>query len=571
MSTAKAASLLAAARQLLQNEDPKAALEARKQAEEALKRFQDSKDRDGALEAMLQVVAADLAQAQPLEAARMAKDKLAAFQLSGDKRGEAAMLLALSLAELAAREPGRALDSARKSAALCQRLGDVRREFQVHQQALVSIYLMIGEKKEALNAANQALALSKRVPDESVKADAYYAVLQARLANESRDTLAAAKEALALYEGIGDKKGEASTLNAIAQVHLSKKDAASAEQPSKEALELFRTLGHTKGTIEALSLLVKAQIQTGQLQQALQTVEEQMKMFIANQDKQGEASASLTLFLAHRSQEDQERHANEALELASQSLELFRDLGDRKGEADMWLKVAETHLAWGMVEEALGEAQEALMAYRDLRDKQGQDSANIIITEVYIRRDEPALAPLHSEGLQLLANVANAIDKRDGPAYQAANERLMTIGGYGLITDTEQASILGPVISADPDAAIEFMNSNSLDDAESGTAGKLTAPVGMTSQMKNITYLGFRAGGIGYGPRFRCVDYGSRMKTAAGEEKETLGFSVLQLQDQSDDWEYGLKLHPALLDCALQSAFVLGELAAPRKTDKEKR
>jgi len=572
MTSARAASQLAAARQLLLREDPKAALEARKKAEAALQGYKERGDEDGELTATQEVITASLAGKQPLEAVRMAKDKLFLFQQAGNKKGEAAMLQSLSLAQLAAKEPGPALDSAKKAAAAYQRLQDAKGEFRTLQKALVSACIAIGDKKEAIAAANTALALSKRLPDDAAKADAFAAVMRARLAGDARDTLAAASEALALYRKTGDRNGEAAVLAATAQAHLSKRDPGSALAPAKEALAIFNDLeGCTKSAVEALDLVVKALVQDKQPAEALTACQDQLRLFKQKKDLQGEASVYVPLFFAHRSQEDQEAHANEALELAGDALERFRELGDRKGEADMWVCVAETHLAWGLNEEAMQEAQEALMIYRDLKDKQGQDAANVALSEVYIRRGEPALAPMHDEGLELLGRLARAVDERDGPAYQAANERLMSIGGLGLLTETEQAAALAPVVSKDPDAAMEFMSANAPEGQEQEEVGKAAGPMGLNTVVKMYSYLGFRAGGIAYGPRFRCIEFGSSFKGVDVQEDSTLGVSCLALQDVSDDWEWSLKLHPAILDCALQSTSCVGQYLAPRKDAKDQK
>lgn len=569
MATARAASLLAAARGLLDTEDPEAAAAARQKAEQALETYQAQGSKDGVLEALHQIITADLVEQQPGEAMRMAKDKLWTFQSAGDRKGEATMLLALAEVHVARREPGKAVEAGKKALALFQKLNDPKQELLV-QKALVAAYLLADDNKEALIAANQGLALSKRLSDESVKADACFALLQARMSNDARDTMAAGNEALALYKKVGDRKGEARTLTIMAQCHLSKKDPSSALKPAKDALALWRELGSTKGVLESLDLVVKSFIQCDEPGEALQIVEGEQRRFKQLGDVQGEAGVSLPLFMAHRSQEDQETHANEALQVANDGLQLLRQLGDTKGEADMWLKVSETHLACNMLESTLGEAQEALMLYRGLKDSKGEEQANIVITEVYIRRGEPEKAPLHSKGIDLLSKLADALEARDSNAFLELSEKLQTIGGYGLVTEQEQVSILGPVVSRDPDGATAFMKANSPEAEELEEGARVLGAINHRGSNKVAFYLNFRFGGIAYGPRFRCVDYASALKEERPEGADpTLGVSVLNMQDISDDWEFNLKLHPGILDCALQSGACLGALALPKKKDKK--
>mmetsp|Transcript_105674 Transcript_105674/g.298662 ORF Transcript_105674/g.298662 Transcript_105674/m.298662 type:complete len:399 (-) Transcript_105674:139-1335(-) len=388
----------------------------------------------------------------------------------------------------------------------------------------------------------------------------------------ARDAFAAANEALALYTRAGDKRGEAATLQALARAQLQKREASGAVKSAKAALDLFEEVDNVKGMVAALEILVSAYIQCQEPQQALDVATEKHQRLMQKGDKVGQAAVSVPLFLALRSQEDQQVHANEALEVANDALRIFRELGDRKGEADMWVRVSETHLNWGMADSAKQEAQAARMMYRELRDKKGEDNANIVLTEAYIRQGEPALAPLHPEGVELLAKIAAAVEERDSAAFRKASERLGAIGGYGLVTETEQMAILGPAMRKDPEGASEFIASNSPDAGELEEGGEQNKPVGMRCPMeKNTFYASFRWGGIQYGPRYRCTEFAVRLNTPmVGEEHEALGYSTINIQDCSDDWEVGLKYHPGILDCALQSGSCLGELAAPQPKAKEK-
>ena len=69
---------------------------------------------------------------------------------------------------------------------------------------------------------------------------------------------------------------------------------------------------------------------------------------------------------------------------------------------------------------------------------------------------------------------------------------------------------------------------------------------------KTMTYIGFRVGGLGYGPRFRCRDATYR-KQVPGKPETLMALSALQVSDAADDWEAALQFHPGVLDGLLQS------------------
>merc|ERR1719400_143699 len=109
---------------------------------------------------------------------------------------------------------------------------------------------------------------------------------------------------------------------------------------------------------------------------ALTQVEDEMNLFPKRGNHRGLAGCAALKFLAHNSLAD---HSNEALEEGQNGINLFRELGDTKGEADMWLNVSGVHFSSKMYDEVLHEAQEALMLYRDIKDKTGMETANFIL------------------------------------------------------------------------------------------------------------------------------------------------------------------------------------------------
>lgn len=85
--------------------------------------------------------------------------------------------------------------------------------------------------------------------------------------------------------------------------------------------------------------------------------------------------------------------------------------------------------------------------------------------------------------------------------------------------------------------------------AEAQASG--TPELQMKEANKTIQYINFRIGGLGYGPRFRCL---TAYKAAVqGKEDSLHALSCLQVSDQAEDWETELQFHPGVLDGMLQS------------------
>lgn len=309
---------------------------------------------------------------------------------------------------------------------------------------------------------------------------------------------------------------------------------------------------------------------SGSPAEALRAVERELEGFQESGNWKGQAGCAPLLFKVHCCFEDQ---VNDALGAAQVGIDLFRELGDAKGEASLWLSCAEVHLRARMHDACLEEAQEALMLFRDLADQSGEDAANTVITEVYCQKGKPQLAPNRPEAVQLLHRMAEALQMRDPDGWKQANERLSQLATTSpIITEEDEVQILGPVVGKDPNGAMSFMQENApvseLELAEIGDAPQVRAlrvgPSTFTDQAKMSTYLNFRFGGIHYGPRFRCVDW-CAAKTSelvdVHDEQETVAYGIVSIQSCAEDWEAQLRLSPCILDCSLQTASVLGSQA----------
>ncbi|CAE8644137.1 unnamed protein product, partial [Polarella glacialis] len=271
------------------------------------------------------------------------------------------------------------------------------------------------------------------------------------------------------------------------------------------------------------------------------------------------AAMSPILVMAHLCQEDRNTHVSQALKVIDDGLSLCSKLGCRHTEAELYLKASEISLKEGLLDDTLEKAQRAVIIFRDLEDWRGEETANAVLGEVYTRRRQPELAPHRREALELAHTMARALDLRDSPGFYEAAERFGALGvSLPPVSKKEQMEIFGPVLKKDPDGAAAFIQTNVPQESSSLLLQSLNMGVTFADVDKKAFYQHYRAGGIAYGPRFRCVDYVTGRQTSAQRhEDEALAYAVYTLQEGSDEWERGYRNHPAILDAAFQSTSVL--------------
>merc|ERR1711879_151950 len=132
------------------------------------------------------------------------------------------------------------------------------------------------------------------------------------------------------------------------------------------------------------------------------------------------------------------------------------------------------------------------------------------------------------EALSVLSELGQALKSKNGDKFDDAYKRLN--GLWSALAQNDFEKILSRVISEDPPTYQKFLEDRGIDTGmekkEQKREGVQSArPVPMPQ-----LYTGFRLGGLGYGPRFRCCGPYKKMT-----EDGCLG--VVQLQDCSDDWE----------------------------------
>eukprot|EP00930_Biecheleria_cincta_P083550 TRINITY_DN73105_c0_g1_i1.p1 TRINITY_DN73105_c0_g1~~TRINITY_DN73105_c0_g1_i1.p1 ORF type:complete len:818 (+),score=220.59 TRINITY_DN73105_c0_g1_i1:96-2549(+) len=172
-----------------------------------------------------------------------------------------------------------------------------------------------------------------------------------------------------------DRSREAASLYSIAEGFLRDENIEDCIRESSRAVELFEELGNegVAGLADALFMLVDAHRQLAMAlqekpQQALTLATDGLAKFRAAGNRRGEAQMLLALAEINHDKRGRKKRY-ESLEEAAQALEIFRSIEDRKSEAYTLLVMAMAHYKFFMYEDMLQESQSALDIIEDLGDK----------------------------------------------------------------------------------------------------------------------------------------------------------------------------------------------------------
>jgi len=183
--------------------------------------------------------------------------------------------------------------------------------------------------------------------------------------------------------------------------------------------------------------------------------------------------------------------------------------------------------------------------FRDIKDPQGEEACLLVLDHVCVAKGEPDEAPHRAEALSLLREMARALEERNGPEFQDLMKRFSEVGG---VTQQEMDEVMKPIFEKDQESTRSFIRKHTGSDpmVRSDSIAQQSGPHIKTVEHK-IFYASFRYGGLGYGPKFRCV----KMPVARPGKGEA--FAVMRVSSESETWEQELLMHPGILDGNLQT------------------
>lgn len=531
---------LTTAKNLLKKEDQLGDAEAA--AEQALKLFRDGKDSKGMAEALRCLVGLKILAEDKDGALRIVREQVEAVERARDKLGQARLMTVQAEVMLHREDPIETLSLAAAARIILQQLGDKEEEVKTIATAVVNAHVCQQDSGEAINAANEMLALASQTGDKKTQATAFLAALNAYLVGESREALEFGRRALQLFRELGDGEQEATTLMVLASAHLILSSPAEAASTASEAMNMLKDMESKKMFALSFQTLIQALVNSQQPKEAVKRGEEEMAKCQRAKDKKLESLITPSIITAHI--------ANGASDVAARkartSLRIYQDLGDVRGEANMLKTLAELQFQAKQYGEAESSVKSALSMFRDIRDSKGEEACLLVLDHVCVAKGEPDEAPHRAEALSLLREMARALEERNGPEFQDLTKRFNEIGG---VTQQEMDEAMTPVVQKDQEGARSFIRKCTGNDPmasqDSGGAQQRGTLI-KTVEHKQF-YAGFRYGGLGYGPKFRCV------KAPVARPGKGEAFAVMRVSSESESWEQELLMHPGILDGNLQT------------------
>eukprot|EP00933_Yihiella_yeosuensis_P006593 TRINITY_DN111328_c0_g1_i1.p1 TRINITY_DN111328_c0_g1~~TRINITY_DN111328_c0_g1_i1.p1 ORF type:complete len:379 (+),score=130.23 TRINITY_DN111328_c0_g1_i1:88-1224(+) len=366
-------------------------------------------------------------------------------------------------------------------------------------------------------------------------ADAALAAAQAKMAEAKAMFPAEAGESneLSGFESTGVATGT------YEQRQLYRGKASEALELAKEALVSFRRAGEAAKKVAALKVVVEANVAMDNHFQGVMAASDEVAMIKRAGDKKSQVAVLQILADVQALRKD----FGAAMQSAMETLELHRELGDKHGEAQALKTQAKLKLKCGKGKEGLNLATQALGLFQDLKDSKAEAECKQMINKGYAESGQVDKAPDRADALQALKALASSVEKRDAKAWNAAVEKLNKSSAYN---QQDVQEIFGEALKTDRKAAADFLKSQGI--RTSGSAPELV----IDEIVRTFTYLSFRVGGLGYGPRFRCQQ-ASHDVSIVGDQNSHHAVSCLQISDEADDWERDLQYHPGILDGVLQS------------------
>jgi len=316
---------------------------------------------------------------------------------------------------------------------------------------------------------------------------------------------------------------------------------------AQEALVEFRRAADAEGRVSALEVVVQCNLALNDQLAALMAASDELAML----KKTGEKAATSRAMDMLQSVQSARGDPQAALETAEEWLCLQRELGDLPGEAKALRVKASLKLDTGRHNEAAGLAAESLKIYQGLGLQEGEAAAQRTVSRVCAARGVVDKAPNRQEALEALQGLAAAVEARDQQGWNAALKVLNETGAY---SQADVDGVMKRALEKDPVGAQDFLDRQGIGSGQKAETARPAsdARFRVTEMNKTDIYVNYRAGGLQYGPRFRCLQ-GYRF-----ESSKTRGaFAVLQVSEEAQDWESDLAWNPGILDGMLQATIAI--------------
>ena len=343
---------------------------------------------------------------QPKDALGYYDEALTLWRSLGDQSKEGQTLSGMGWTYYSIGDLHKALEYYNQALPIRRELNDLRGQAQT-LTTIGQIYRSLGEPQRASEHYNQSLPLAREAGDKVQEAFAItnFAFLYIDVA-EYQTALSYVDQALPLWRETGNRYGEADALNTAGIIYEELGDFDRALEHFDRALEVWRHLGNQLGEADVLNNLGILYTSMGELQNSPELVQKALAVLtnalaIRRTTGQllGETDTLVNLGLAYEYLGKREMALdyfkqvlridpnnpaalhniglnyyfrldyNSALEYFDRALKIFRDRGNRSGEAETLRMIATAQASLGNVSQALSNSRAAVDIIDTLRTK----------------------------------------------------------------------------------------------------------------------------------------------------------------------------------------------------------
>ena len=245
----------------------------------------------------------------------------------------------------------------------------------------------------ALESCQQALSVYQEIKDRSGEAKSMTNLGIAYLRSDQFDQgISTLEKALEIAKEIGEQRVQAIALLQLGLAHISLEQSQQGDEFLQQALTIAKEIGepgfaeeiqqilssgkkelNSPQQIEANRLLQQGiqQLQTSQYQDAQQSWQNSLELYRYIGDRSGEARSLNNLGLVYFSLGQYPK----AIELHQQSLAISQEIGDRNGEANSLMNLGNVYNNLGEYPKAIEYYQHSLSIFQEIGDRNGEASS----------------------------------------------------------------------------------------------------------------------------------------------------------------------------------------------------